>query len=256
LIRSVFDAGSKVFLSPDGTRYNIADNILLCAATNLGAIFRQDDEPFTADFWSRIEVVEYDYAPLYVSRDYYDSIISPKMYNLLTVQDLVRQYFLYDQAPIKPGNKAVYFSKQFLEFILLPKADEQVKRNNLSNYINEYFDKDITQDTSSVSPEEALKVCMKRLKDFQGYTAKEFYDLYDHFINGQRLRTKRLKSMKTRDNDLYKHLEVLILCIGHIEACLRSLRDIFYSSAGQTEIEGTNREYIKCVYLLGLTGKM
>ena len=62
--------------------------------------------------------------------------------------------------------------------------------------------------------------------------------------------------MKLNDNDLYGHYKVLILCIGHIEACLRSLREIFYTSAGQTEIEGTNREFIKCIYLLGLMGKM
>ena len=88
-----FFAGSKEFISPDGTNYEIADNILLCAATNLGAIYRQDDEPFTADFWSRIEVVEYDYAPLEVSREYYNSIFNPKADNLLTVQDLVRKHF-------------------------------------------------------------------------------------------------------------------------------------------------------------------
>ena len=251
-----FFAGSKVFLSPDGTRYNIADNILLCAATNLGAIYRQDDEPFTADFWSRIEVVEYNYAPLHVSRAYYDSIIYPKKNKLLTVQDLARQQFLYDQAPAQPENKAVYFSKQFLEFILLPKADEKVKRANLSNYINEYFENDITKDKDAVSPEEAMKVAMRRLKDFQGFTPMEFFDLYDHFINGQNLRAKRLATMRARDNNLYNHLKTLVLSIGHIEACLRYLRDIFYTSAGQTEIEGTNREFIKSVYLLGLMGKL
>jgi len=251
-----FFAGSKFFISPDGTRYRIADNILLCAATNLGAMYRQDDEPFTSDFWSRIEVIEYDYAPLYVSREYYNNLFKPKRDNLLTVQDLARQYFLYKQAPKEGKNKAVYFAQQFLEFTLLPKADEQVKRANLSNYINEYFGNDVTQDESAVSPEEAVKVAMRRLKDFHGYKAEEFYDLFDHFINGQKLRTRRLSTMKTMDNNLYEHLKVLILCIGHIEACLRSLREVFYSSAGQTEIEGTNREFIKCVYLLGLMGRM
>jgi len=251
-----FFAGSKVFLSPDGTRYDIADNILLCAATNLGAIYRQDDEPFTADFWSRIEVVEYEYAPLHVSREYYDTVFNPRKDNLLTVQDLVRKQFMYDLAPDNPADKAVYFSKQFLEFILLPKADEQVKRTNLSNYINNYFEKDISKEETTISPEEAIKVSMNRLKDFQGYTATEFYDLYDHFVNDQNLRTNRLATMRTRDSDYYNHLKALILCIRHIEACLRSLRDIFYTSAGQTEIEGTNREFIKCVHLLGLIGKM
>lgn len=251
-----FFAGSKVFLSPDGTRYTIADNILLCAATNLGSIYRQDDEPFTADFWSRIEVVEYDYAPLHVSREYYNAILNPKMDNLLTVQDLVRKHFMYHLAPKRPEDKAVYFSKQFLEFILLPKADEHVKRTNLTNYINEYFAKEQPKKETSLSPEEAVKVSMRRLPDFQGYTPVEFYDLYDHFVNGQKLRTKRLAAMKTRDNDLYEHYKVLILSIAHVEGCLRSLREVFYTSAGQTEIEGTNREFIKCIYLLGLMGKM
>ena len=251
-----FFAGSKIFLSPDGTSYNIADNILLCAATNLGAIYRQDDEPFTADFWSRIEVVEYDYAPLHVSREYYDNIFSPQNDNLLTVQDLARKYFMYSLAPEKPENKAVYFAQQFLEFILLPKADEQVKRANLSNYINEYFENAKSNVDEFLSPEEAIKVSMRRLKEFQGLSAEEFYDLYDHFINGQYLRTSRFNIMKINDNDLYEHLKVLVLTIGHIEGCLRSLRDIFYTSAGQTEIEGTNREFIKCIHLLGLMGKM
>ena len=251
-----FFAGSKFFISPDGTRYRIADNILLCAATNLGAMYRQDDEPFTSDFWSRIEVIEYDYAPLYVSREYYNNLMNPKKLNLLTVQDLARKYFMYKQAPKEAENKAVYFAQQFLEFTLLPKADEQVKRTNLSNYINDYFDQNVLKDNGAISPEEAIKVAMKRLKDFQAYTPVEFYDLYDHFINGQKLRTRRLSTMKTLDNDLYEHIKVLILCIGHIEACLRNLREVFYTSAGQTEIEGTNREFIKCVYLLGLMGRM
>jgi len=251
-----FFAGSKVFLSPDGTSYNIADNILLCAATNLGAIYRQDDEPFTADFWSRIEVVEYDYAPLHVSREYYNNIFHPKPDKLLTVQDLARKHFMYDLAPSQPENKAAYFSQQFIEFILLPKADEQVKRTNLANYINDYFAKDESIQDKSVSPEEAIKVCMNRIKDFQGYSPSEFYDLFDHFVNNQKLRSSRLSIMKINDNNQYEHLKVLVLCIGHIEACLRSLRDIFYTSAGQTEIEGTNREYIKCIYLLGLMGRL
>lgn len=255
-----FFAGSKVFLSPDGTKYEIANNILLCAATNLGAIYRQDDEPFTADFWSRIEVVEYDYAPMHVSREYFEKILKPKNDRILTVKDLVRSYFLYSQAPENPEQKAAFFAKQFLTFILLPKADEKVKRANLANYINEYFNQEITDSTEteqpSKSPEEAIKISMRRLKDFQGYTPKEFYVLYDHFINGQTLKTSRLVNMKTRDNDLYEHFKVLILCIDHIEGCLRSLRSIFYSSAGQTEIEGTNREFIKAIYLLGLMGKM
>ena len=251
-----FFAGSKVFYSPDGTKYDIADNILLCAATNLGAMYRQDDEPFTADFWSRIEVVEYDYAPLHVSREYYDTILRPKADKILTVQDLARKHFMYDLAPKDPVYKAKYISKLLLEFILLPKADERIKRNNLANHINQYFDKDITREEEAISPEEAIKVALKRLKVFQGFEAIEFYDLFDHFINGSTLRTKRFSSMMVRDNDLYEHLRVLILCIGHIEACLRTLREIFITSAGQSEIEGTNREFIKCIHLLGLLGEM
>ncbi len=251
-----FFAGSEVFYSPDGTRYDIAENILLCAATNLGAIYRQDDEPFTADFWSRIEVIEYDYAPMHVSREYYDAIFKPKVEKILTVQDLARKHFMYDLAPKDPGNKAKYFAQQFIEFILLPKADERIKRINLANHINEYFANDITKEDAAISPEEAVKVSLKRLKDFQGLKPKEFYDLYDHFINDEILRTRRFLTMKTRDNTMYEHLKVLILCIGHIESCLRSLRKVFYSSAGQTEIEGTNREFIKCVHLLGLLGKL
>ena len=40
-----------------------------------------------------------------------------------------------------------------------------------------------------------------------------------------------------------------------MEGCLRTLRVQFYTSAGQTEIEGTNREFIKAVHLLDLIGK-
>lgn len=252
-----FFAGSKVFLSPDGTRYNIANNILLCAATNLGAIYRQDDEPFTADFWSRIEVVEYDYAPLLVTKKYYTDIFKPKNDKLLTVQDLARQYFKYEKAPKRSKDKAIYYSNQFLKFILLPKADEKIKRANITNYIDEYFNNCESEIGSSlrISPEEAIKISLKRIKDFQGFTASEFYDLYNHYINDASLRTSRFKVMKKNDTDVYEHLKVLILCIGHIERCLRSLREVFYNSAGQTEIEGTNREFIKCVHLLGLIGK-
>jgi len=47
-----------------------------------------------------------------------------------------------------------------------------------------------------------------------------------------------------------------MLCIRYIEGCLRNLRSIFYAGAGQTEIEGTNREFIKSVYLLSLLGDL
>jgi len=251
-----FFAGSKVFLAPDGTPYKIGENILLCAAANLGAIYRQEDEPFTADFWSRIEVVEYDYAPQAVDRQYYESLYQAKKNKLLSTQDLVREYFGYRAAPRDPQQRAMYFSQQFLEFILLPKADEKVKKENLSMYIRDYFLNEANLDTFDFSPEEAAKVSLRRLKDFQGYTPLEFFTLYDHFNNGQPLRNKRLAKLQTSDIQKYEHLRVLLLSIRYMEGCLRKLRDLFYSSAGRTEIEGTNREFIKCVQLLGLLGRV
>jgi len=188
-----FFAGSKIFTAPDGTRYEIGDDILLCAAANLGSMYRIEDEPFTADFWSRIEVVEYNYAPEYVSDEYYTALMTSKKENLITTQDLVQYYFNYHEAPSKAEDKAKFFSKQFLEFILLPKADEAIKRDNLAKYIIDYFAKGntLTKGARSqdryFSPEEAIKIAYK---------------------------------------------------------------------SGQTEIEGTNREFIKCVHLLELMGKM
>jgi len=44
--------------------------------------------------------------------------------------------------------------------------------------------------------------------------------------------------------------------INYLEGALRTLREEFYATAGQTEIEGTNREFIKCVYLMGLLGRL
>ncbi len=250
-----FFAGSKIFIAPDGTRYKIGQNILMCAAANLGSMYRQDDEPFTADFWSRIEVVEYDYAPHNISRDYLDALHKPKKNKMLSLQDLVREYFAYNSAPDDPKAKAKYFSKQFLEFMLLPKADEKIKRDNLGNYIKSYFNEEADLRTSELNPEEAVKVAYKRIKDFQGYSIEEFFDLYDHFNNGQNLRSARLGIMQSTDVEKYEHFRILFLSIRYIEGCLRKLRTLFYSSAGQTEIEGTNREFIKCVYLLGLMGK-
>ncbi|MFT7120847.1 MAG: hypothetical protein ACJAZ9_001024 [Neolewinella sp.] len=46
----------------------------------------------------------------------------------------------------------------------------------------------------------------------------------------------------------------LMSLLKHLEGCLRHLREQFYSSAGQTEIEGTNREFINAVYLMGMVG--
>ncbi len=62
--------------------------------------------------------------------------------------------------------------------------------------------------------------------------------------------------MKTSDVTKYDQLKVQILIIRSMEGCLRELRKLFYQSAGQTEIEGTNREFIKCVHLMELMGKM
>ena len=249
-----FFAGSDTFLAPDGTAYNIGDNILLCAAANLGAIYRQDDEPFTADFWSRIEVVEYDYAPHVIDRDYYDDLHSPRKNNLLTMQDLARDYFNYRSAPQEPVLRARHFARQFLEFMLLPKADERVKRENLRHSIAEYFSADQTNDDQVYGPEEAAKVALRRLRDFQGYSAENFFDLYDHFVNGSALRSPRLAKLQTTDVSKYERLRVIILCLHAMEGCLRNLREQFYSSAGQTEIEGTNREFIGGAFLIGMVG--
>ena len=251
-----FFAGSKIFVAQDGTNYKIGDNVLLCAAANLGSMYREDDEPFTADFWSRIEVVEYDYAPEKVDRDYLQQLHLGEEPKFLTMQDLVRHHFGYYNAPENPQAKAMYYSKKFLEFTLLPKMDEQVKRENLQNHLREFFiDTEAFQPEKVFSPEEATKIALRRLKDFQGYSAKEFFDLYDHFANGQNLRSQRLARLQSDDIEKYEQLKILILCLRYLEGALRRLREKFYSSAGQTEIEGTNREFIKCVYLMGLMGK-
>ncbi len=251
-----FFAGSKIFIAQDGTTYKIGDNVLLCAAANLGSMYREDDEPFTADFWSRIEVVEYDYAPEKVDREYLQQLYAGEKPTFLTMQDLVRHHFGYYNAPETPQAKAMYFSKKFLEFTLLPKMDEQVKRENLQNHLREFFiDTEAFQPAKEFSPEEATKIALRRLKDFQGYSAIEFFDLYDHFTNGQNLRSQRLAQLQSDDIEKYEQLKILILCLRYLEGALRRLREKFYSSAGQTEIEGTNREFIKCVYLMGLMGK-
>lgn len=250
-----FFAGSDVFLAPDGTAYKIGDNILLCAAANLGAIYRQDDEPFTADFWSRIEVVEYNYAPHAIERSYYDDLHAPRKNNLLTMRDLARDYFGYSALSEDPKMRARELARKFLDFLLLPKADEKVKRDNLRHQINAFFRATGSSSTETVfGPEEAAKVALRRLRDFQGYSPANFFDLYDHFINDQPLRGARLAKLQTADVEQYEHLRVMILALHALEGCLRHLREQFYSSAGQTEIEGTNREFIGAVYLLGLVG--
>ncbi|WP_020568866.1 P-loop NTPase family protein [Neolewinella persica] len=248
-----FFAGSDVFLAPDGTAYKIGDNILLCAAANLGAIYRQDDEPFTADFWSRIEVVEYDYAPHAIERTYYDDLHAPRKNNLLTMRDLARNYFGYRELSEDPKTRARELARKFLDFLLLPKADEKVKRDNLRHQIDAFFRGEASPETI-FGPEEAAKVALRRLRDFQGYSPANFFDLYDHFVNNQPLRGARLAKLQTTDVQQYEHLRVMVLALHALEGCLRHLREQFYSSAGQTEIEGTNREFIGAVYLLGLVG--
>lgn len=247
-----FFAGSKSFVAPDGTHYNIGENILLCAAANLGSMYRQDDEPFTADFWSRIEVVEYGYAPEQVDREYYHSLHQDKQAKFMSMQQLVRHYFQLDAAPTEPWARAQHLARVFLEFILLPKADEKVKRENLRNHIHEYFERAEQGEADSFNPEEAAKVALRRIKDLQNFSAREFFDLYDHFINKQNIRTSRLRRMQSGDVDRYEHLKVLVITLRYLEGALRHLRRKFYATAGQTEIEGTNREFIKCVYLLGM----
>ena len=252
-----FFAGSKTFIAQDGTQYEIGNNVLLCAAANLGAMYREDDEPFTADFWSRIEVVDFDYAPEKVDRNYMLDLHKGQDKTFLTMQDLVREYFYYYQAPADIKSKAVFFSKQILKFILLPKTDDKIKKESLEAQIDEYFFEIAEQDLQDTfSPEEATKIALRRLKDLQGYSAKEFFDLYDHFVNGESFRLSSLTTLQYLNNVRYKQLNILFLCIRFLEGALRNLREKFYSSVGQTEIEGTNREFIKGIFLLDLLGKL
>lgn len=251
-----FFAGSKIFTAADGTQYHIGENILLCAAANLGAMYRQDDEPFTADFWSRIEVVEYEYAPQVVDRTYYNQLHEQRTHQYLTMQDLVRGYFNASFAPEKPEARARYYAQQFLEFILLPKADETIKRTNLQKSIRGYFQSLSSGVGTVANPEEAAKVALRRLKDLQGYSVLEFFDWYDHFVNQRPLRSKKLSALQSADIERYIQLKIQFLIIYYLEGALRLLREQFYTTAGQTEIEGTNREFIKGVYLLGLLGRV
>jgi hypothetical protein len=136
--------------------------------------------------------------------------------------------------------------------MLLPKADERVKRDNLGHSIATYFSSAPKKDGQIYGPEEAAKVTLRRLRAFQGYSAENFFDLYDHFVNDTPLRSSRLAKLQTTDVGKYERLRVMILCLHAMEGCLRTLREQFYSSAGQTEIEGTNREFINGAFLLGL----
>lgn len=106
------------------------------------------------------------------------------------------------------------------------------------------------------APEEAAKVAFRRLTIFRNINVKEFFDLYNHFCNNAVLSTKRLSRLKTSDVEMYEEYKVNFLVLRYLEGCLRNLREMFYSSAGQTEIEGTNREFIRCVSLIELIGKL
>lgn len=247
-----FFAGSNFFIAPDGSKYEIGTNILLCAAANLGSIYRQDDEPFTADFWSRVEVIDFDYAPYTVDRDYFEALKKPKQNDCITIPDLVKQYFRMDQSPNGLKDKAAYLTQQFIEFILIPKSDEKIKRENLNTYISEYF---LNPDSDqTLNAEETAKIALRRLKILQEYSVEEFFDLYDNIVNEIPLGSQKLQLIQVNDPVKFELLSFSVYCLQYIEGCLRILREKFYSSAGQTEIEGTNREFIKCVHLLNLIG--
>lgn len=251
-----FFAGSPYFLSPDGTQYKIGSNILLCAAANLGAMYRQDDEPFTADFWSRVEVVEYDYAPIDVNKEYIDSMFKVEKTGKLTMQDLAREYFEVEDLPTQSDRKAKFISQKFIEFILLPKADEKIKKEKLENEIRSFFREFKRDYKIFYSGEESAKIALKRCTLLQGYKLEEYFELYNHFINQANLNTTKLAQIQMTNTAKYAQLKILFNSLLFIELCLRLLRDNFYKTAGQTEIEGTNREFIQCVHLLNLVGKI
>ncbi len=253
-----FFAGSQVFITPDGTEYQIGDNLLLCAAANMGSIYRRDDEPFTADFWSRIEVMEYNYGPESVEAAYMTELIKPSVKKHLTMQELIKAYFNLAMAPDDLYEKSIYICRQVLRFLILPKADEQIKRKNLDAIITSYFDTAASAKEQSLqySPEEAAKVALRRVKDFQQLKAVEFFDMYHHFVNGEAPAFDKLSRLQTEDVERYNQYKILMLCLRHIEGCLRRIREQFHSSAGGLEIEGTNREFIKSVHLLGMMGKL
>jgi hypothetical protein len=193
-----------------------------------------------------------------VDGDYIDALSKKVINSQTTMRDLIQNYFKSRQAPKDTVQKAIYYSKQFLEFIILPKTDDQIKRQNLSNYINFYFESPGNPDMLNTfySPEEAAKVGLRRLKVLQGYSTKEFFELYNHFINDKSLRTRKLSMLQNRNVDKYENLKIVMLCLRYMEGCLRNLREQFYATAGQTEIEGTNREFIKAAHLLDLMGKI
>ena len=250
-----FFAGSKSFIAPDGTSYRIGDNILLCAAANLGSMYRMEDEAFTADFWSRIEVVEYDYAPHKIDQDYFDQLHEPLRHSYLTMRDLVRTEFNIKHTTGDPDRRARTISRSLVSFLILPKADDKVKRDRLRQEINNFFEQ--SEPTTGIyGPEEAAKVALRRIKDLQSYSATQFFDLYDHFINGRPFRDPSFQQLQITDTARYEHLRVVFLTLWYLEGCLRHIREVFRRTGGQTEIEGTNREFINSVYLLGLMGKL
>ncbi|NJC26863.1 AAA family ATPase [Neolewinella antarctica] len=250
-----FFAGSKDFTAPDGTVYKIGDNILLCAAANLGAMYRQEDEAFTADFWSRIEVVEYDYAPHHIDQAYFAELHQPLKHEHLTMGDLVRAEFSLAETTGEADQRARQIARRLLTFLLLPKADDQVKRDRLRQEMNNFFERP-TSNTGVYGPEEAAKVALRRIKDLQQFSPGQFFDLYDHYVNGAALRDPAFARWQTTDLTRYKHVRVIFLTLWYLEGCLRHVRELFVRSGGQSEIEGTNREFISSVYLLGLMGQL
>ncbi len=250
-----FFAGSKTFIAPDGTKYKIGDNIILCAAANLSSFYRQDDEPFTSDFWSRIDVVEFDYAPEKVSFDYIDTLFEYTR-TPLTLKDMIRQYFKIHEAPDNELARTKYISKKVVKFFLLPKADETIKRNTIEKLINDYFEQDNHEENLKFNPEESAKIALKRLRQLADHTLIEYYDLYNHFINEDEISSAKLQKRIKADPTIYSQYYITFFCIHQVEGCLRYLRKEFYASAGRTEIEGTNREFIRALYLIDLLGEI
>ena len=250
-----FFAGSNEFVAPDGTVYKIGDNILLCAAANLGSMYREEDIAFSADFWSRIEVVEYDYAPHVVTGPYYEQLHQGTRNSFLTMQELLRFEFGLVDMPSDAEGRARSLAMRLLSFLLLPKADDKVKRDRLKQEISVFFERG-SAGGQIYGPEEATKVALRRVRDLQGFSPLQFFDLYDHFINRRPLRDATFARWQTTEADRYEHLRILFLTIFYLEGCLRHVRELFQRSGGQTEIEGTNREFINSVYLLGLLGRL
>ena len=220
-------------------------------------MYRQDNEPFTADFWSRIEVVEYDYAPSLVQAEYVQSLFKKKPKPYLTLSEMIQEYFRYDSRPKQIQKKAASYAKQIVEFIVLPKADEKIKRKNIQNYINEYFKSpEKAAAGEQFNPEEAAKIVLKRVKSLRQFSLIEFYDFYDHVINKSKLRSADLKKLAKSDVEQFNQIKIRILIIQRLEGVLRYLRTKFYATAGQSEVEGTNREFIKGVLLLDLVSEL